>query len=1105
MRRFVLSVLAALPLLGGLVVLAVPTAPEPTYHPPLAEASDEAVKAIPRFRLVERLQAHAWAAEPLLAHPVAFAFDDQGRCYVAETFRHSDGVSDNRSHPEWLDDDIAARTVADRIAMYRKHLGDRFPEWEEEHDRVRMVWDSDGDGTADQASVFADGFHDIEDGIGSGVMARDGNVYYTCIPDLYLLRDEDGDGHAEHQESLSTGYGVHVTFIGHDLHGLCYGPDGRIYFSVGDRGLNVTTPEGAQLFNPDSGAVIRCEPDGSNLELVATGLRNPQELAFDAYGRLFTCDNNSDSGDRARWVHVVEGGDSGWRMYYQYPTSFGNRGPWNAEQIWHLAHPEQPGYVVPPCAHITDGPSGLCAYPGTGLADRYQDHFFLCDFRGASGQSGVWSLSVKPKGATFEPDDLHQFVWSILATDCDFGPDGAFYISDWVEGWNKTGKGRLYRFADQEQINAPAVQEMSTLLAEGFADRRNTELLALLDHADQRVRQRAQFELAKRGGDVVDSLADIAVKHENLLAQLHALWALGQITRQTPDLVAKVPVTQLLDDPNLDIRIQTLENFPISPEGLIARLADREPRVRLHAALAVGRLSPADANVYEAVRQMLLKNADQDAYLRHGGVMALAGLGGEWLTKAARDDSAVIRLPALLAMRRLHDPRISQFLTDVDPRLIAEAARAIHDESIGDLEPLANLIETRNLSEPLGYRVLNAHYRLGEPANAQVLAQFAARTGELESLRIEALRMLGDWASPGRRDRITGMAQSLPERSAEVASEALRPVLGAIFSGPRRMRGEAARITGRLGIREIGPELFALLDDADQSPDLRVQALEALETLQDSRLTQAVETALGSDEPLLRNAGRAVLAKSDPARVIRELGTVLAQDNTPLREKQGAYTLLANIGKPEADRLIGAGFHQYAEGTLPPELHLDVLEAVRQRSEATPDLKNDWQAYQESLPAEDPLAPFRPALQGGDAEAGRAIFLGKVETYCLRCHKVEGTGGEVGPALDGIGAKHPRPYLLEALITPDKAIAEGYDSVVLYLFDGTIARGVLREEDDTEVRIVTPEGQLLRIAKEDIDDRQKDRSAMPEDLVKHLSVREVRDLVEFLSGLKQQP
>ena len=101
------------------------------------------------------------------------------------------------------------------------------------------------------------------------------------------------------RKPLHHGYGVHVGFLGHDLHGLRFGPDGRLYFTIGDRGLNVTTMDGQDLAVPDTGRVLRCDPDGTDLEVFATGLRNPQELAFDEFGNLFTGDNNSDGGDRA--------------------------------------------------------------------------------------------------------------------------------------------------------------------------------------------------------------------------------------------------------------------------------------------------------------------------------------------------------------------------------------------------------------------------------------------------------------------------------------------------------------------------------------------------------------------------------------------------------------------------------------------------------------------------------------------------------------------------------------------------------------------------------------------------------------------------------------
>src|SRR5205807_3963246 len=164
---------------------------------------------------------------------------------------------------------------------------------------------------------------------------------------------------------------------------------------------------------PDTGAVLRCNPDGSELEIVATGLRNPQKLAFDQYGNLFTGDNNADGGDAARWVHVVEGGDSGWRIGYQYLKKPTNLGAWNAEKLWGLAPGNQAAYLVPPVHHIASGPSGLTYHPGvTLLPEKYKNHFFLCDFRGGPVNSGVHAFRVEPNVASFKLVGAHHFAWS---------------------------------------------------------------------------------------------------------------------------------------------------------------------------------------------------------------------------------------------------------------------------------------------------------------------------------------------------------------------------------------------------------------------------------------------------------------------------------------------------------------------------------------------------------------------------------------------------------------------------------------------------------------------------------------------------------------------
>src|SRR3954453_2566508 len=89
-----------------------PTADKP-FSPPIAPASGEGELAARAIKVPEGFRVELFAAEPMLANPVAFAIDERGRFFVAETFRHSSGVTDNRGHMDWLDEDLAARTVED--------------------------------------------------------------------------------------------------------------------------------------------------------------------------------------------------------------------------------------------------------------------------------------------------------------------------------------------------------------------------------------------------------------------------------------------------------------------------------------------------------------------------------------------------------------------------------------------------------------------------------------------------------------------------------------------------------------------------------------------------------------------------------------------------------------------------------------------------------------------------------------------------------------------------------------------------------------------------------------------------------------------------------
>jgi quinoprotein glucose dehydrogenase len=1100
MRKAVFLLLFCLGLSSVMMLEGAEQPGKPAYTPRIAAASEEGQRAMKRIRVPEGMQIDLFAAEPLLANPVSFCIDARNRFYVAETYRLHAGVTDIRGHMNWLNDDLACRTVEDRIAMLKRYRGDRLPQDGVEHDRIRLLEDTRGVGKADRSTVFADGFHNIEDGIGAGLVTRGQDVWYTCIPDLWRLRDTRGTGQADVREKLHHGFGIHVGFLGHDLHGLRFGPDGKLYFSIGDRGLNVHAGN-RHLFYPDMGAVLRCNPDGSDLEVFAVGLRNPQELAFDQFGNLFTGDNNSDAGDKARWVYVVEGGDSGWRIGYQFATALGPRGPFMAEDLWKPQWDGQAAYIVPPIANLADGPSGLTYYPGLGLPERYQGHFFLADFRGSSGISGVRSFAVQPNGASFDLVDQHEFIWSVLATDVDFGMDCAVYLTDWVEGWGKPNKGRIYKVQDTTRARDPEVLQVKRLMAEGMGQRSIAELVRLLENKDMRVRQEAQFALAARGAEGIAPLAQVARESKALLARLHAIWGLGQIGRQPPEaLQAILPLT---GDPEPEVRCQAAKvlgdgKVEAALEKMIALLADREPRVRFFAGQALAKLGRKEA--VGPVLAMLRANADKDPYLRHAGVMALiASQDSAALHKAAADPSAAVRMGVLLAWRRLGNPEIAQFLQDPEPAIVLEAARAIYDTPIeAALPQLAALIRQPALPDLLGYRVLNAHFRLGKADNAAAVAAFATRMDVSEVLRIEALRQLSDWANPAGRDRVMGLWRPLPARPAHLASDALRSALGGVFTGSDRVRQEAVKTAAKLGIKEIGPVLVELLGDGKRPAQVRVESLRALETLRDNRLEKAMQLALHDADPRVRTEGRRVLARVRPTEALATLTQVLQEGK--LVERQGAYAILAEMKGTEVDALIATGLTNLLAGQLTPEVRLDLLEAAGRHP--TGEIQKKLAAYEATLPKNDPLSRYRESLVGGDAEAGRRIFFQKAEVSCLRCHKVQGEGGEVGPDLTGIGTRQKRDYLLESIVDPNRQIAKGFETLMITLKNGQTRVGVLKAEDDREIRLMTPEGKVLLVPKDQVDERQAGKSAMSEDLIKYLSRSDVRDLVEFLAGLK---
>lgn len=1097
-------------------------APERLPEPQVAPASDLWEKQMRKMQVPEGFSLDLFAAEPLLANPVAFTIDEKGVMYVAETYRYRTSALDIRHYMFMLEDDLACRTTDDRIASIKKN----FPkDWEKlgiETEVVRRVEDVDGDGKADKSSVYADGMNSLLDGINSGVLAHDGKVWCTNIPNLWAFSGLTKDGKAEKREVVSSGYGVRFSFTGHDLHGLALAPDGRLYFSVGDRGAHVVTKEGKTLALPDEGAVFRCERDGSHLEVYCHGLRNPQELAFDNHGNLFTGDNDGDMGDRERWHYLVQGGDYGWRVGWQHHPLGKERNPWMAEHLWEMRKTETPAWVMSPVTLLPDGPSGVVHYPGTGLPAEFANRFFVCSFKGSSARSAINSLSVKERGAGFAAlKEPATFVGSVQATDVDFGPDSKMYFTEWGEGWEGTKGGRIYTLAHKaaQTEQASQIAEVKKLLGEGFKQRSIAELGKLLAHGDQRIRLNAQWALAEKATttEAIDALKTIALQGsegaQKELSRLHAIWGLGQAARQYARSHAAGKAgapgdfeTTLLNDPDAEVRAQMLKavgDVPVAfsqetARAIAAKLTDPAPRVRFQAALAL--TNRAESLPAATVAAFIREQIAGDEFLRHAGVMLLASRAGQpALEELAKDESADVRVVALLAMRQLAKPEIAQFLADKDPLLVKEAARAINDEGIAAAQgELAKLIENPVKDEMQMTRVLNANFRAG---NANALAAFATDESQPERLRTEALEELAMFPKPPARDRVAGVFRPLPERPAAPAITALSEALPKLTAAKSEVVAIASVDAVRaLSMKESAPALLALMSRSEASAKLRRAALDTLAAFDDPALSQAIKLALTDKDPALRVEASSMLGKLDPDEAAKQLAAAFG--DAALSEKKAVLTALAGLKTPAADKSLAGLLDDLIAGKIPAEVHLELLEAAGKRT--APEVKAKLAEYTANLPKNDPLAAFAPTLVGGNREEGERLFKEHAIAACLRCHIVNGAGGEAGPNLTGIASRKDRKYLLESIIAPNAQIADGFQMVMITTKKGDVQAGLIKSETESAItlQVPAPGAQPIVLQKADIQSRENAPSGMIPNLGDLLTKREIRDILEYVASLK---
>lgn len=1026
----------------------------------------EAIEAAQKFELPAGFKAQAIASEPLLANPVSFSIDEKGNIYVAETYRLDNAVMDITKNPQWIKADLGFRRVSDREKFLTNAFGTNQIFLTRNADLLVSLLDTNNDGVIETRKIITPGgMRQVSSGLAAGVLARGNKVWFACVPDLWRFDDPLATNHTARR--LSTGYGVHIGVTGHDLHGLTIGMDGKLYYSMGDRGMNVQTRVGGLLNYPDTGAILRCNQDGSEQEVYAIGLRNPQELTFDELGNLWAADNDTAGADKSRLLHIVEGADYGWRTSYQHMKGFG---PWVQENAWE----GRIDGTLPTCGEPAQGPAGFAYYPGTGLPDGYEGSFLLCDFPG-----GIQTFRVEPKGASYVIKDKKHFLWGAWATDVEFGFDGALYFSDWVNGWTLPQKGRIYKITNPDVVKDPKTISTAKVFADGLENKSIEELLALLEHHDLRVRQGAHLILGKKPQAKPALLALATDAGKSRAARLHAIWAL-----RLHGVIDTAHLDKLLADPDQEIRAQALGSAPIAT--LIRTMKDDSPRVRFYAAMALKTkmlLDSNNSNAADAAIDFLERNADADPYLTHAGVQLLI-YSRPGLQRARKHSSVAVRRAALLADRTVGSAIIGSYLSD--PPLAYEAARAINDVPVvGGASALALLL-TNNCPENVMSRAINANYRIGGPPAAERLAMFASKTDAPAVARADALSCLGNWEEPSDLDRVMGLYRPIPpnlrRRPDSVAIEALQSRWAALLDDKDPTVIKAAlHCIDDLDVNAQATNVLAVFKSTGKPKDVRATALEVLSSFGETNFSGVLEAAVAEKD--FKAEAFNLAPTNAPASVVKAILDSVSSDKD-ISTLQAAFDAVGRIAPKDGEPVLKQALARLDKKELPPEVSLDLLEA----STNYPSLKRD--------------IPPEALLAGGNADAGRKVFEEKAEASCQRCHALNGIGGTVGPALDGIGGRQPRQYLLDSILTPNKAIAKGYENMTVTFTDDSTINGVVTGQSTLIVELYTQEAGKIFIRRADIKGATRAPSLMPDGLADALTKSELRDLVEFLASLK---
>jgi quinoprotein glucose dehydrogenase len=561
------------------------------------------------------------------------------------------------------------------------------------------------------------------------------------------------------------------------------------------------------------------------------------------------------------------------------------------------------------------------------------------------------------------------------------------------------------------------------------------KLRALLEHPSPRVRLRAARRMAEMPfQEAMEPLLAVAARSKNLAARYQALRAAGWLSQGDSALLGEV--ARFLTDPEPSVRATAATvlgegKLRTTPSGLLAALTDSALTVRLAAAAALGRLhTPGAADDLLAAAA---RNDSGDPFVRSSLAAALANVcPAEELAEAGTASlSAEVRLTVVHALRRLAAAELSGFLTDADPMVATEAARAVYDLPVFPALPALALRaepdKSPRLPGALTRRALAAALRGGLADAPARIADFALAADTPADLRQAALETLAAWDQPPADDPLCHRPFYAMPRLPGLARAALRRAASGLTSRPEPELAAAAKAflaTPQAAELSTGA-LLTLVQKADATPEARLSALRsliarnALPSDTARTLTLAAESA--STPPAVRAEARSLLMQRDPKNAPL-LASEAFNAGTALEKQAVIHTLDHLPGTAnDNERLLLDAARRLSQGTIEPAIQVEVLEALQRRDiESRSPWRRATDAWLASLSlTTDALSPWRMTLTDGDPAAGRLVFETHPDARCTDCHALHGQGGITGPDLENLADRLTTPgTILESLIHP---------------------------------------------------------------------------------------